>query len=592
MSRARPRKGRRVNFSPADVNDPEPTSTTIAGLRFTIDAASGGTAIIDYVDLRPRRLAITFASALRELAPTVARSTVRQHACGHRIFFCFLEEEKVALDGPEDIRAAHIDSFENWLEAAGKTPIHRHTILAKAIIALRTIDASKPGLLDEQLQARLRYTSARPLGRSKPRDAYSSYVAKQLRDAARADVQAIAKRLKFPLKTDELSAELLQVTERVDNEIAQNGTVGYKHPAFRELYGLRRRQGLDNATLVDDLHARRYLTAEDIVPFFVLLSLETGLEPECFKALKADCLRNATNGTVEIAYMKRRARGSEHKTVRVRDGASSTPGGLVRLLLELTESARQHHQSDSLWLFFHCGRFMDVIRHPRSTIDNWTRRHGIVDDDGLPLRLLLSRLRKTHKALWYAKTGGDLTRFAIGHSPEVAVNHYADIPALRHLHEQTVADGLDDALTSALAPRIITPAEAPSADVATSINADAIVEPADSDEDVWLARCDGFTKSPFAEEGEPCPQPFWGCLECPNAVISAHKLPAIIAFHDFILSRRANMTEADWHSRFGRPWQRITKQILPAFSDAVIAEAREAALALEHRPYLPLEAHA
>ncbi len=40
---------------------------------------------------------------------------------------------------------------------------------------------------------------------------------------------------------------------------------------------------------------------------------------------------------------------------------------------------------------------------------------------------------------------------------------------------------------------------------------------------------------------------------------------------------------------FGRPWSRITQQILPAFSDAVVAQAREKAKALERQPYLPPE---
>ena len=47
--------------------------------------------------------------------------------------------------------------------------------------------------------------------------------------------------------------------------------------------------------------------------------------------------------------------------------------------------------------------------------------------------------------------------FAIGHTPEVAARHYADIPALRHIHEQTIADGLQDALLSALTPLILPP---------------------------------------------------------------------------------------------------------------------------------------
>jgi uncharacterized protein len=58
----------------------------------------------------------------------------------------------------------HIDGFESWLEAQGVSTIYRHRIIAKAIIALRTIDASQPGVLDDKLRQRLHYTSARPAG--------------------------------------------------------------------------------------------------------------------------------------------------------------------------------------------------------------------------------------------------------------------------------------------------------------------------------------------------------------------------------------------------------------------------------------------
>ena len=39
-----------------------------------------------------------------------------------------------------------------------------------------------------------------------------------------------------------------------------------------------------------------------MVPFLVLLALETGLEIECCKALTVDCLQNASDRTVEIAF--------------------------------------------------------------------------------------------------------------------------------------------------------------------------------------------------------------------------------------------------------------------------------------------------
>ena len=594
----RPRRGRRVSFAPDAGRSPVQRADAVTGLRFTVVTAHGGTALIDLVELRPRRLALAFGSALREIAPTMVRTTVMQHVNGLKRFFKFLNETAPKIQGPEHLRAEHIDGFDSSLEARGVTTIHRHTILAKAIIALRTIDTIRPSVVEEKLRQRLRYTSARPVGRSTPRDAYSGYVAKQLRDAARADVQAIARRLKSPSPITHADAALCETLEAISTTIAAAGTVSHKHPKVNYFHQRSLRLGIEAGAPIRDLHARHYLLADDLIPFFILLSLETGLEPECIKALRTDSLRNPAAGTVEIEYCKRRARGSEWKRLRVRDGASSTPGGIIRLVIELTTAARKHKPSESLWLYFHTGKLRDSIgQYSDELHDNWIARHRIVDDDGKPLHLLLSRLRKTHKALWYAKTQGDLGRFAVGHTPEVAARHYADLPSLRPLHEQAVADGLDAALTSALEPRVLTPADEAAArkDPAT-LQLPATVTTARQvlagNLDVWLASCAGFHKSPFADEGEPCTQPFWGCLECRNAVITARKLPTIIAFLDFIVARRAEMPEEDWGLKFGRAWSRITNQVLPAFSETVVTNAREKAKRLEHQPYLPLEARA
>jgi hypothetical protein len=88
----------------------------------------------------------------------------------------------------------------------------------------------------------------------------------------------------------------------------------------RRLYFMRMRRGLPISTLIDDLHGRHHLLARDLPALLVLLTLDTGLEPECLKALTVDCLANPHAGTVELRYLKRRARGAEHKSMRVRDG--------------------------------------------------------------------------------------------------------------------------------------------------------------------------------------------------------------------------------------------------------------------------------
>lgn len=589
---ARPRKGRRVGFDPGEGAVPATPRDAVAGLRFTIVAQHGGSVLVDFTSLRPRGLALAFARALRGLAgfggPLGVRSTVKAYATSLPRFFQYLAAARERVSGPQDIRARHVDGFEAWLEAQGLSRPHLFTVLVKVVAVLRQVATDDPQSITPDLRERLRYASAKPFEPSRPRDALSPFVARQLRDAARADVAAIAARLLAGPPAEE-DPELARASAAAHAVIAEHGVLTKHDPEMMQLYRARWRRGLKSPQLVERLHEAHYLTAADIVPFLVLLALETGLEIECCKTLSVDCLRNASGGTVEIAYLKRRARGAEHKTIRVRDGGSTTPGGLIRRLIELTAAARSHHLSDSLWVYYRWGALSAGIRQPRPTIDAWTARHGVTDDEGRPLRLVLSSLRKTHKALWYLKAEGRMTRFAVGHTVEVAARHYADIPALRPLHEATVAAALEAALAE---PRIIADCVPPGPEMADS-GADPPISPdAVSAQELWLASCQSFFASPFGEAGAPCPTPFWGCLACSNAVITARKLPAILGFLAFVEDERGGLSAADWAAKFGEVHARITRQILPAFSATVLDQARASLADQPAAIYLPPEARA
>src|SRR3546814_9120804 len=80
--------------------------------------------------------------------------------------------------------------------------------------------------------------------------------------------------------------------------------------------------------------------------------------------------------------------------MRVRDGGGGTPGGLIRRLIEATATARTHLNDDRIWVYHNAGGLRAGIRHPTERIDAWVAQNDIVDDDGKPLHLLLSRLRK------------------------------------------------------------------------------------------------------------------------------------------------------------------------------------------------------
>ncbi|BCH12667.1 hypothetical protein MesoLj131c_73410 (plasmid) [Mesorhizobium sp. 131-3-5] len=590
----RPRKGAPVRFAPADAIVAAHARDPVLGLRFNIEARYGGTFEVDLTGVHPRPFAIAFAGALRrqsELgAPLGARSTIKQHFQAYLRFFAYLREHSTAKT-PADLRTNDIDGYEDFLEARGMTPIHRHTVLAKAILALRSIDANQPGLLHEGVRRRLSYTSRQSVGRSRARDAYSSFVARQLRDAARGDIASIFRRIGKPLGSDDGDANLRRVTDEANARIVVSGRLSSGDHAFKSLYFMRLRRNLPVSTLAEDLHARFHLRAMDIPPLLTFLSLETGLELECCKALTIDCLQNPGPGTIEIAYVKRRARGAEHKHIRVRDGGIGTPGGLIRKLIEVTAFTRQFVPSKILWLYYYTGRkqLRAGLEHQQELVARWIKGHHLVDDDGEPLRLVLSRLRKTHKALWYLKTEGHMARFAVGHTPEIAARHYADIPSLRLLHEATIAEALSE-VAAAAGPIVLAPADEDSWRQSDPPpegreDRDGLLR---GEQDVWLAACSGFDRSPFAEPGAPCPQPFWGCLECRNAVITARKLPAIIAFQQFIEEQRASLSASDWAMKFGRAHARIAGQVLPSFPESMVAAARREAGV--HTLYLPPEA--
>ena len=114
------------------------------------------------------------------------------------------------------------------------------------------------------------------------------------------------------------------------------------------------------------------------------------------------------------------------------------------------------------------------------------------------------------------------------------------------MHEETVAAGLQDALDAALIPRVVLPeAEALMRNAPQSADLpmppDEVIAFLDGSQDLWLASCSGFYASPFGDKGHPCPVPFWGCLDCGNAVITSRKLPSLIAFLSFMTAQRESL---------------------------------------------------
>lgn len=594
--------GNIVAFSDEDNIQIKAPTTPSEELKFTIHPFYGGEVNLDFTQLKPKNLAISFANALKRRTQS-GRSirsgrTINSYRLSVIRFFEYLNAENIKLHQIQNINVACIDGFESWNTVNSNSYSIVFQRLVCILVLLREMANQNDNLFHEDVKDRLRYNSLRTRPKSKPRDAYSPFVARQLREAARKDIKLIFARLdKGPVITGEGLVAFNNAAAHA--YIEEHGVISSTNKTYGRYIKPRYNPGKKLNNFANSLHAAHHLINSDLPPLLTLLALDTGLEPACLTSLSTDCLRNPSGQTIDICYVKRRAgSGPVDKTLRVRNDGPLTPGGLIRKIIQVTSAARQFSPNDCIWLYYGSnGQFKTKISfNPTGIWLNWCAQNNITDDDGSPLRVVLTRLRKTHKAMWYIKSQGQIASFAVGHTQQVAAKHYADIPALRDLHEQTISTTFDEVVKNSLEPTVLTPdAEAvlkspPDPSKHLSMPVDSVKSLLNGEQDVWLASCGGFYSSPFSKVGQACSQPFWGCLECSNAVITARKLPAILAFLAFIKQQRHGLNADDWAIKFGRAHERITTQILPAFNANIIEDAKATLSQNPDQIHLPPEA--
>lgn len=481
--------------------------------------------------------------------------------------------------GPEVLDAYEAGLVARFGESGKRVQVFMHTVVR----LLRLAGEADPSSLRAPLAARLGYGTTLAHHASVALDAYPVSVFETIRRSALADTALIRDRIDAGWRSAGKGADPLlagwAVRENVLSHLARYGPLPPEQ--FRRIHQVRCAPGG-----IGSLNAALFLAGTDLVALLAALICLSGLEPDCAKGLRADCLSSPSRGFVTLSYTKKRAHVTTAKTMRIRDGGLSTPGGLIRLVARLTEPARAATGTDTLWVgadinglraFFDDGYEMTYQLH------SWAKRHHLgelTDRDGSGVRLDLRRLRKTVKSQAYLRSGGILDDFATGHTKQVAAARYADIGAHHELHDQAVEAGLRQALEAVLEPPVV----ATNSGTRLAIQAAEPLTPSEAqaatsrDQDVFLASCTDFHASPFARSpGRPCPTAVWGCLECPNAVFTERHLPSLAGFARFLEDQRDELPAAEWQARYALAHQRLTTGILPAFSAETLELARQTA---------------
>ncbi|MGH2690343.1 MAG: hypothetical protein ACRDKW_16275 [Actinomycetota bacterium] len=348
------------------------------------------------------------------------------------------------------------------------------------------------------------------------------------------------------------------------------------------------------------LHGAVFPTYDAVLAFRVLVGLETGIPPEGVDTLRAGCLEWMSDTDARITWCKARGGGLQSHTFPSRGRWSA--GRLVERWLRLSERARRFAPDPgSLWLICDLGTL--TIHTPRfwfASRDAWVARHGVLAEDGSPLRLRFSALRATYFVRHDRAWNGAL-RIDPNHSRRVEGDSYLSQTRSTDAIEATIEAAQRDCLrkadaaaltvltTEELADLVGDPTRAPQR---LDLSAEHAAELLAGERDVFAAACKGFHNSPYGRPGSPCPAAVWTCLFCPLAVFTPSKLPNLLRLRDHLDRQWKALRREEWMHLYGAAHVRLERDILPQFRPAEVEAARagiEEDVNGEAQIYLPPE---
>lgn len=319
---------------------------------------------------------------------------------------------------------------------------------------------------------------------------------------------------------------------------------------------------------------------EVVIAYRLLFGIYSGIVPDGIADLEVGDIDWAGDSTVLLSYIKRRTAAE----------STTLPRPAVRLLEQwlahsaLLRSFVPPDERTTLWLGMSqpgYSRRLDDVN--RSAIGRWMRRHGIVGDDGQPMKLHRSRIRTTHHAMRDKKswTGNARATIDPNHTPAVEGDHYlsATTPGQRHAVETIIADAQHDILRRAHPPAVITEEDAaalaesyPQLLAVMKLDEGVLAELVGGARDVFTAGCADQLAGLHGPAGKPCPARPWVCLLCPLAVFAPRHAVNLLRLKAFFSRQWQQMPAAHFMTVFG-PYAARLDQILDRFDPAELDAA-------------------
>lgn len=327
------------------------------------------------------------------------------------------------------------------------------------------------------------------------------------------------------------------------------------------------------------------VTSDLLVYALLIVALHTGRNTTPMLEMGRNCLRaHPKDDTVFLVLWKRRGYSSSKVALRTDSKAErlleATPSvrtnveRLIRRVIVLTEHLDAEAPPDikgRVWLFRSrtirsIGQVLALQGHTVEIgIDRLVADYDLKDSNGKPLRINISRLRKTFANRIFELTNGDLatTASALGNTPRVADQNYLAPSEDARRNWRFMGEVLVEELLTA------------------TIGA--------TYKDTPLARCADPVNGQFApkREGATCMN-FMNCLRCKHFAVTAEDLYKLFSFYFRVLTERSRMDKRRWAREYAHIPRLIDHYIIAeglrrgTFKASAVDAARERARTQPH----------
>ncbi len=242
---------------------------------------------------------------------------------------------------------------------------------------------------------------------------------------------------------------------------------------------------------------------------------------------------------------------------------------LFELALEITAPFRKdapEEMRDALWCYrseAQDTRGLLTVLNDRSLYQNAARfviRNKLLADDGNPLQVTISRLRKTFDRRIWEITDGNLLATAMlgGHTLTVADAHYLEAPPEAERNFKWCGEAWVDKLRGV--------EESNTGDAGTKI----VRTP--------VAHCGDSLYGKYAPKNgyEHCSN-FLSCFRCPSQIVTGDDLWRLMSFYWLLIKERGVIPRKRWSRIYGFVIREIDRAILPNFDKELVGKARERA---------------